>query len=116
VAKVLVVDDDLALLRTIGLTLRLEGFEVLTASSGEQGLLEVGEHAPDVIILDLQMPIMDGRAFFRRLRHEGHRTPVLILSANGAREARRELAAEGAMNKPFDPDELVRTVQQLIPA
>ncbi len=67
----------------------------------------------DVIVLDLQMPKMDGRTFFRTLRVRGDRTPVIILSAFGAEEARVELQAEAALEKPFDPDVLVARIRSL---
>jgi DNA-binding response OmpR family regulator len=57
---------------------------------------------------------MDGRTFFRRFRDGGDQTPVLILSAYGANRACSELGAEGAMDKPFDPDRLVETVTRMI--
>ncbi len=112
--KVLVIDDDAALLRMIRLTLRLEGFEVVTATDGQLGLDRVVDSSPDVVAVDLQMPIMDGRAFYRVLRSDGHRVPVLIMSANGALEARRELGANAAITKPFEPAELVSTIRRLV--
>jgi DNA-binding response OmpR family regulator len=65
-------------------------------------------------VLDLEMPEMDGRTFYRQLRERGIAVPVLIVSAYGARAAGRELGTP-AMDKPFNPDELVRAVQELLP-
>ncbi len=113
VAKVLIVDDDAPLVRLLSLIFRQDGFEVATAGNGLEALSQVDVTAPDVIILDLEMPVMDGRTFFRELRSRGIETPVLILSALDARSARRELAAEASMAKPFDPDELVSNVGAL---
>jgi DNA-binding response OmpR family regulator len=113
VSKVLVLDDDNALLRLLRLTLTSEGFEVITASNGLEGLEKVGQEPPDVILLDLEMPVMDGRTFFRELRKQGNNTPVLILSAYGAREAQRELHADGSLEKPFDADVLMNELKQL---
>ncbi len=79
-----------------------------------QALTEVPEHKPEVIILDLEMPVMNGRAFYRALRAEGHQVPVLILSAYGAQAARTELGAEAAVDKPFEPEELVERASALI--
>ncbi len=114
--RVLVVDDDPALLRLISVSLESEGFEVVVAQDGARGLEEIDGNAIDVVVLDLQMPRMDGRAMYRELRSRGHSLPVLILSAYGAERARRELAAEAAMSKPFDLDELVDRIRTLVPA
>jgi DNA-binding response OmpR family regulator len=113
VSKVLVLDDDNALLRLLRLTLTSEGFEVITASNGLEGLEKVDREPPDVILLDLEMPVMDGRTFFRELRKQGNNTPVLILSAYGARDAQRELDADGSLEKPFDADVLMNELKQL---
>jgi DNA-binding response OmpR family regulator len=113
VSKVLVLDDDNALLRLLRLTLTAEGFEVITASNGLEGLEKVDREPPDVILLDLEMPVMDGRTFFRELRKQGNNTPVLILSAYGARDAQRELHADGSLEKPFDADVLMNELKQL---
>jgi DNA-binding response OmpR family regulator len=113
VSKVLVLDDDNALLRLLRLTLTSEGFEVITASNGLEGLEKVDREPPDVILLDLEMPVMDGRTFFRELRQQGNNTPVLILSAYGARDAQRELHADGSLEKPFDADALMNELKQL---
>lgn len=112
--NVLVVDDDAALVRLLRLTLRQGGFDVATAANGSEGLERLSAQKPDVIVLDLEMPVMDGRAFFRELRSRGVETPVLILSARGARQARRELGANAALEKPFDTEDLVDSVRQLI--
>jgi DNA-binding response OmpR family regulator len=113
VSKVLVLDDDNALQRLLRLTLTSEGFEVITASNGLEGLEKVDREPPDVILLDLEMPVMDGRTFFRELRKQGNNTPVLILSAYGARDAQRELHADGSLEKPFDADVLMNELKQL---
>jgi DNA-binding response OmpR family regulator len=102
----LVVDDDAALLRLLSLSLRQSGFEVTTAVNGQEALDRLAQGRPDVIVLDLEMPVMDGRQFYREMRATGDGTPVLILSAFDARNAKNELGAEAYLNKPFDPDEL----------
>lgn len=105
--RVLVVDDDPALRRLIASTLADAGLEVRTAQDGRTALELSLQAPPDVVVLDLEMPEMDGRACFRALRSRGIRAPVLILSAYGARNAASELGAEAAMDKPFDASELV---------
>lgn len=113
-AHVLVVDDDPVVQRLVRVTLADAGYAVAIASDGEEALRIASEVSPDAIVMDLEMPRLDGRAAFRELRQRGVRSPVLILSANGAHTARRELSAEGALDKPFDPTELVRRVERLL--
>lgn len=110
---VFVVDDDGAIRRLLRLTLVDHGFEVRTASNGRNALDQLDSDSPDVIVLDLEMPEMDGRSFFRELRGRGYATPVVILSAHGAARARRELAAEAALDKPFRIEDLVETLRRV---
>jgi DNA-binding response OmpR family regulator len=114
VTTVLVVDDDSNLRRLLSVTLRLAGYSVYTAENGAIALGLMTASAPDVIILDLMMPVMDGREFHRRIRAEGYSTPVLLVSAYGAEQACHELGAQDSLPKPFDPDELVERVQVLV--
>jgi len=111
--NVLVVDDDPAIRNLVALTLRSEGFDVSTAGNGELALYELERGDFDAIVLDLEMPVMDGRTFYRALRARNRSTPVMILSASGSLEARFELGADDAMPKPFDPFELVQRLERL---
>jgi CheY-like chemotaxis protein len=111
--SVLVIDDDEALLRMLRLSLASAGVRVETASTGEIGLERLASGRFDVILLDLQMPSMDGRTFYREMRERGYETQVVIVSAYGAEEAKRELSAAAAIPKPLDPDLLVETVQRV---
>jgi CheY-like chemotaxis protein len=113
-SRVLVVDDDVNLARLLRAILRTSGFEVVTSSDSTAALDMVSEQQFNVIILDLRMPVMDGRTFYRELRGRGHNTPVVISSAYGARAAQAELGAQAAIEKPFDPDKLVQTVSRLL--
>jgi two-component system response regulator MprA len=110
---VLLIDDDARLVRMTALALLSDGLSVFTAGNGQEGLVQLAEHEVDVIVLDLQMPVMDGRAFYQALRLQGYRTPVVILSAYGAEGARQELGAEQALAKPFDPEVLIGVVNEL---
>lgn len=110
---VLIVDDDRNLTVFLTTVLSLEGHKVMTASDGQAALDLLADKEVDVIVLDLQMPRMDGRTCFRELRARGDTTPVLIASAFGARDAQRELGAEGAVEKPFSPDALARAIRQV---
>jgi DNA-binding response OmpR family regulator len=112
--RVLIVDDDVNLARLIRLILRSADYDVLTATDG-YGALDITATEPlDVIVLDLVMPILDGRGFYRELRARGNETPVLVASANGARSAQMELGAQGSIEKPFDPEVLLQAVNDLL--
>jgi DNA-binding response OmpR family regulator len=111
--RVLVIDDDQALLRMIRLSMASDGLEVGTARDGVEGLERLDAEDYDVIVLDLQMPRMDGRTFFREMTTRGHSPQVVILSAYGANEAQRELKVAAAVPKPFDPDVLIDTVRRV---
>ena len=111
--RVLVVDDDQALLRMVRLSMLSDGMQVSTAQDGVTALKELAAAEFDVIVLDLQMPRMDGRAFFREMTSRGHTPQVVILSAYGAKEAQQELKVAAACPKPFDPDDLIETVRRV---
>jgi len=112
--SVLIVDDDVNLARLLRTILRTAGYQVLTASDGEEALRMLDDASVDVIVLDLRMPRMDGREFFRELKARRNHAPVLIASAYGARTAQLELGADAAIEKPFEPDRLVDAVTELL--
>ena len=111
---IFVIDDDLALLRLLRLIFEDSQFIVDTYPEAPAALREIGSRQPDLIVLDLNMPVMDGREFYRTIRERGIETPVLILSAYGGRAAKQELGAQGYVEKPFVPDDLVETVKGLL--
>ncbi len=113
-AHILVVDDDPNLLRSVRLSLVLEDFSVETARDGLEALEKVDKATFDLIVLDLQMPRMDGRTFYREMRSLGLDTPVVVLSAYGAEAACAQLGADGAVAKPFDPDRLLDEIRRLL--
>jgi two-component system, chemotaxis family, chemotaxis protein CheY len=112
---VLVVDDDPDILQTLGLCLTTEGYRVLMAANGKEALDLLEGERPNVILLDLMMPVMDGWQFVAELEQRGRRdVPLLILSADRAVQGHAEqLGASGHLAKPFDLDELLGKVQQL---
>lgn len=111
---VLVVDDDRPVARMVAATLSIEGFQVAIANDGVEALESVESRAPDAIVLDLQMPVLDGREVFKTLRTRGLTVPVVILSAYGAEAAQQELGAEGFVNKPFDPEDLIAALRKVL--
>jgi DNA-binding response OmpR family regulator len=108
--KVLLVDDDRPTLRLMSAVLRSQGVAVHASSDPLVGLDLLSAEKPDVIVLDLDMPLMDGRSFFKLARDGGYEGPVIICSAFGAAKASLELGTEAFLSKPFDPDRLVETV------
>ena len=116
--RVLVVDDDDVIRQLITVNLELEGFEVHTATDGEDCLAKVKDVAPDVVTLDVMMPRLDGWDTAARLREdpETAHLKLVLLSARAqeADKARGEgIGVDGYLTKPFDPDELVDTVRRL---
>ena len=114
--RVLVVDDDPPLRRMLNRTLVAEGFEVTVAADGGAALAATEVGAPDVIVLDVAMPGLDGLAVCRRLRAKGVRAPVLMLTARDAvpdRVAGLEAGADDYLVKPFAVSELVARLRAL---
>ena len=116
VARVLVVDDDRSLLRALRLGLQSEGHEVTTAETGEQGLSQTALLAPDVVVLDIGLPDIDGLTVCRRIRQWSD-VPIIILSATGD-ENRKIAALDGGANdyvtKPFSMGELEARIRVVV--
>lgn len=114
--RVLVVDDDPPLRRMLERTLAAEGFEVALAPDGGRALAAAERCAPDVIVLDVAMPGLDGLAVCRRLREKGLPTPILMLTARDAvpdRVAGLQAGADDYLIKPFAVQELVARLRAL---
>jgi two-component system KDP operon response regulator KdpE len=115
-AKVLVIDDDPSLLRALRVGLKASGHEVLTATDGEQGLAQTAVASPDIVILDLGLPDLDGLAVCRRIR-QWSEVPIIILSASGT-EHRKVAALNGGaddyVTKPFGMAELEARIRTAI--
>lgn len=117
--RILVIDDDPLILKLLQTTIERGGFEVLTASDGEEGLDTIrGEH-PDLVISDIMMPRMDGFEMVRLLRSDRlvGNTPLIMLSAKGEEDDRirgLELGADDYVTKPFSPRELLARVRALL--
>jgi CheY-like chemotaxis protein len=94
--RILVVDDDEALLRMIRLTLISEGYAVTTATDGFEGLAAMARAEFALVVLDLQMPRMDGRMMYAEMQRRGCEIPVLLVSAYGAEAARKSSVRPGA--------------------
>lgn len=110
---VLVVDDEPAIRNLVRMSLQPLHVDVESVSNGREAIAALNRDRPALIVLDLVMPVMDGRTFFHAIEGEG-RPPVLILSSEGSQTAKRELGAEASMAKPFDPEKLASLVGDLI--
>lgn len=111
--KVLVVDDEQDLCDLLSKGFSLAGYAVSTAASGSEALAVLERESPDVIVLDLGLPVMSGMETLRRIRQRGHRSRVVILTARGTPAIAREAMALGVrefIGKPFDLDRLLRVV------
>ncbi|MFC2156622.1 response regulator transcription factor [Acidobacteriota bacterium] len=114
--RILVIEDDLAILRGLKDNLEYESYEVVTATDGEQGKVLVYEIKPDLIILDLMLPKMSGYELCRQVRAEGNTIPILMLTARGEEVDRilgLDLGADDYVTKPFSVPELLARIRAL---
>ncbi len=114
---ILVVDDDAPIRRMLDRTLAVEGYVVESAADGGEALAAVERSVPDLIVLDVTMPGLDGLAVCRRLRAKGLATPVLLLTARDEvpdRVAGLDAGADDYLVKPFATDELLARVRALL--
>jgi two-component system response regulator MprA len=115
--RVLVVEDDDGVRESLRRALTLGGWEVLSAEGGQDGLFRARNEHPDVIVLDIGMPDIDGLEVCRALRRDGNRTPILMLTAREAvsdRIAGLDAGADDYLPKPFDVGELQARLRALI--
>ncbi|UCG85365.1 MAG: response regulator transcription factor [Gemmatimonadota bacterium] len=115
--RVLIVEDDPAILRGLKDNLEAESYEVLTAPDGQTGYRLIREQKPELVILDLMLPRMSGYEVCRRVRADGDMTPILMLTARGE-EADRvlglDLGADDYVTKPFSVRELLARVRAIV--
>jgi DNA-binding response OmpR family regulator len=117
VPTILLADDETAITDNLAPLLRRAGFEVVVAHDGEEALNRLRAGAPDLVVLDVMMPRLDGRAVLRRLREERFATPVILLTQVGESSERAMALEEGAddyLNKPFDPQELMARIRAVL--
>jgi DNA-binding response OmpR family regulator len=115
--RILIIEDDLAILRGLKDNLEYESYEVLTAVDGDQGYCLIREKKPDLIILDLMLPKMNGYELCRKVRQEGVNTPILMLTARGEEVDRvlgLDLGADDYVTKPFSVPELLARVRAVL--
>lgn len=111
--RVLIVDDEASILTFLSTKLRISGYAVITASNGMEALEQLQAQDPDLVVLDVLMPKMDGFETLRQLRAFSS-VPVIILSARGTNEDRVKglrMGADDYLAKPFSPDELIARIE-----
>ena len=117
--KILVVDDEVYILHILEFSLGAEGFQVITANNGELAVERAIQEQPDLIVLDIMMPVLDGYETCRRLKRQAETKdiPVILLTAKG-READKRLGYEvGAIDyiiKPFSPGRLIGRIEEIV--
>jgi len=116
---VLVIDDDVDILESLSIVLAAEGFEVLTVSSGREGLALLERQTPDIILCDMMMESIDaGMQTARQIKQKQHSVPIYLLSSIAAATAAtteiRELGFTGVLQKPVDPQHVVTVVKNTL--
>lgn len=117
--RLLVVDDEPNLLRAVAACLKAENYEVTTARSGREALLQLAEAVPDLIVSDIRMPVMDGYKLARQLRGSPRTAlvPIVFLTARDETADRIEgfrAGVDAYITKPFEPDELIAVVNGIL--
>ena len=117
--KILVVDDEIHILRVVAIKLKNNGFEVLTASDGAEGFDIAQKENPDLIISDFQMPNMTGIEMVEKLRQQDNtrHIPVVMLTARGFAiedQQKQNLNIAEFLSKPFSPKELLNTIEDVL--
>ena len=116
-SRIIIIEDDRAILRGLKDNLEYESYEVHTATDGEQGYRLIKEQNPDLIILDLMIPKMDGYELCRKIRSEGVTTPILMLTARSEEMDRvhgLDIGADDYVTKPFSVPELLARIRAIL--
>ncbi len=112
--RVLIVDDEERILNFIKIKLKASGYEVVSATNGQEALALFESQKPDLILLDILMPVMDGFEMLKRLRVFST-VPIIVISAHASTmEKALDLGANDCIVKPFSHDELVRRIRNLL--
>jgi two-component system alkaline phosphatase synthesis response regulator PhoP len=117
--RILVVDDEVYIVHILDFSLGMEGYEVVTALDGEQALEKVAQQKPDLIVLDIMMPKLDGYETCKALksREETKDIPVILLSAKGRNVDQKtgfDVGADDYITKPFSPRKLVERINSIL--
>ena len=115
--RILIIEDDISILNGLKDVLTFKDYEVLTATDGEAGYIAAVEKNPDLIVLDVMLPKMDGFTLCRKLRDKGNKTPVLMLTARGEEPDKvqgLDYGADDYVTKPFSLPELLARIRALL--
>ena len=117
--KILVVDDEIYIVLILDVSLGMEGYEVVTALDGEQAIEKANSEHPDLIVLDIMMPKLDGYETCKRLKADDatRGIPVILLSAKGRNIDQKigfEVGADDYITKPFSPRKLVERINAIL--
>lgn len=117
--KILVVDDEELIVKMVGLRLKANGYDVISASDGKEGLTKAKEEFPDLIILDVMMPVMDGYKVCGLLKKDTRfaKIPVIMFTAKAQVDDKKigeEVGANAYITKPFDPQVLLGKIRELL--
>jgi len=115
--RILVVEDDLSILTGLSMNLKFDGYDVLQAQDGRTGLERALDDRPDLIVLDLMLPHMNGYEVIKQLRERGNRVPVVVLSAKGTESDKilgLDLGADDYVVKPFGLQELLARIKAVL--
>jgi len=119
VKKILLVDDSEVLRKIVSFNLKKAGYEVVEAENGKVALERLQEFVPDLMVLDIMMPVMDGFSVLRKMqeREEWKKIPVIVLTAKGGEEDETialSLGAKRVIRKPFSPSQFLAEVERLL--
>ncbi len=115
--RILVIEDDLSILTGLSMNLTFEGFEVIQAQDGKSGLEKAVDESPDLVVLDVMLPQMNGFELLKELRSRGRKTPVVLLSAKGTEPDKilgLNLGADDYVVKPFGIQELLARIRAVL--
>lgn len=117
--KILVVDDEVYILHILDFSLGAEGFDVITANNGELAVAKAKQERPNLIVLDIMMPVLDGYETLKRLKQDQDTKdiPVILLTAKGRDVDKRlgfEVGATDYIVKPFSPSRLIERIEEII--
>jgi len=117
--KILVCDDEVYILHILDFSLGAEGFDVITANNGEMAIQKAKQERPNLIVLDIMMPVLDGYETLKQLKREPETKdiPVILLTAKGRDVDKRlgfEVGATDYIVKPFSPSRLIERIEEII--
>jgi len=118
-SKILIVDDELDLIKMVQMRLEANGYEVVTANDGEEGLEKAKSEEPDLILLDVMMPKMDGYQVTSLLKNDEQyrKIPIILFTGKAQKDFKdvgKKAGADAFMTKPFDPPDLLAKIEELL--